>query len=194
MNTKKVLIQELCYIALFTAIITVCAQIVLPMPYGVPMTLQTFAIPLAGVVLGKKNGTIAALVYVLLGAIGVPVFAGLTGGIGVVFGRTGGFILSFPILALTAGIGAKKNIFWLSLWLLAGAVINYICGMLMFSFVHLGAVTFANLKIAFAACVLPFIPSAIVKIIMVLVVKRPIKSALSRTSRLYNSERRTRKR
>ena len=97
----------MCHISIFAAIIAVCAQVSLPMPYGVPLTLQTFAIQLAGVVLGPKKGALAALVYITLGAVGVPVFAGFTGGMGIVLGVTGGFILSFPLLALLAGIGSR---------------------------------------------------------------------------------------
>jgi len=144
------------------------------MPYGVPMTLQTFAIPLAGAVLGMKNGTLAALIYVMLGAAGAPVFAGFTGGLAVIFGRTGGFILAFPLLALTAAVGAKhKKTMWFVLWLVTGAIILYTSGMFMFSLV-----TSNSLKAAFALVVAPFIPTEIVKIAMVVSLSKMIKNAL----------------
>lgn len=162
MNSKKLSTRDLCFIGIFTAIIAVMAQISIPMPYGVPMTLQTLAIPLAGIVLGARNGTLSALTYVLLGAFGVPVFAGFSGGLGIVFGPTGGFILSFPIMALAAGLGAARNSkAGLVCGLISGAAINYICGMLMFSLV-----TSRSLTTAFVACVLPFIPTAIIKMIL----------------------------
>lgn len=171
---KNFSVRDLCYIGIFTAIIVVCAQISIPLPIGVPMTLQTFAIPLAGIILGKRNGTLSALIYVLLGLVGAPVFAGFTGGLGIVFGKSGGFILSFPIMALTAGIGEQKNSkVWLVVWLVIGAVINYICGMLMFS-----AVMSLDLLTSFAYVVVPFIPTAIIKIILVAVLGRYIKTAL----------------
>ena len=136
MNKKKFSVRDLCYMGIFAAIIAVCAQVSIPMPYGVPFTLQTFAIPLAGVILGAKKGSIATIIYILLGAMGVPVFAGFTSGLSEIFGRTGGFILAFPAMAFAAGIGGdKNNRLWLSLWLTIGAVITYICGMLVFSFV-----------------------------------------------------------
>ena len=143
------------------------------MPYGVPLTLQTFAIPLSGVVLGMKNGTIATVVYILLGAIGVPVFAGFTGGVGIVFGRTGGFILSFPLMSFTAGIGVKKNHAWLVLWLLVGTLINFACGMLMFN-----AVTAIGLVLSFSYVVVPFLPTAAIKIFLVVALGKSIKRAL----------------
>ena len=174
MNTKKLSIRELCQMSIFIAIIAACAQIVIPMPFGVPITLQTFAIPLAGVVLGAKNGTLATVVYVLLGAIGAPVFHAFTGGLNMVFGITGGFILSFPLMALAAGIGSNKNNrLWLALWLVIGATVNYICGLLWFSFV-----TSNSLAVSVIFVVLPFIPGDIIKIIMVVMLGNLIKHAL----------------
>ena len=174
MNKKRMSIYDICLIGVFTAIICVLGQIRIPMPYGVPMTLQTFAIPLAGMILGAKKGTISTLIYLILGAIGAPVFAGFSGGFGIVIGPTGGFILSFPIMALTAGIGAdtgKKS--WAMLGVILGAVINYLCGMLMFSLV-----TSNSLSVAFAACVLPFIPTAVFKMVLAFVLGLNIKNVL----------------
>ncbi len=180
MNPKKLSPQDLCHIGLFTTIITICAQISIPMPYGVPMTLQTFAIPLAGIVLGVKKGTWATLFYVLLGSMGAPVFAEFTGGLGIVFGPTGGFILSFPILALTAGLGGRNNDkVWLVVGLVTGTVINYLCGMFYFSLV-----LSSSLATAFFACVLPFIPTSLVKIALTAVLGKSIKTALLK-SKVY---------
>ena len=174
LKSNKLTVQEVCSIGLFAAIIAVCAQISIPMPYGVPMTLQTFAIPLAGVVLGAKNGMIAALVYVLLGMVGVPVFAGFTGGIGIVFGRTGGFILAFPFMAFAAGVGAKKdNLAWLVLWLTIGAVVLYTVGMLVFSLVAPAA-----LWVSFTLVVVPFLPTEVIKIVLVILFGKLINKAL----------------
>lgn len=156
-------IQDLCYISLFTALIVVLAQISIPLPGGVPLTLQTLAVPLAGLVLGPKRGTISALLYVLLGAIGVPVFANFTGGLGIVLGVTGGFIVSFPIMALFAGFagnkGVKNPMLWI--WLVLGALVNYAIGTVWFMIA-----TGTGLGAALTACVLPFIPTAIIKILL----------------------------
>lgn len=102
---KKLTTRELCYIGVFAIIIAACAQIAIPQPGGVPFTLQVWAVSLAGIVLGLKNGVIATLVYILLGAVGAPVFSRFTGGFGIILGPTGGFILTFPILAALAAIG-----------------------------------------------------------------------------------------
>lgn len=159
---KKLSVQDLCLIGVFTAIIIVLGQISIPMPYGVPMTLQTLIIPFAGIILGAKRGTLATLIYVVLGAVGLPIFSRFSGGLSVVFGPTGGFILSFPIMAWMAGKGAEKGkALWVFLGLILGAIVNYLCGMLMFSLI-----TSSTLSAAFLACVLPFIPTGIIKIVL----------------------------
>ncbi len=164
MNKKQTLpIFDLCYIALFTALIAILAQISIPLPGGVPLTLQTFAVPLAGLILGPKRGTISAVLYVLLGAVGVPVFAGFTGGLSIVLGLTGGFIISFPLMALLAGFAVNKSVksplLWL--WLLLGAVVNYAVGTIWFMLVSK-----TGLMEALVACVLPFIVTSIIKILL----------------------------
>lgn len=166
--------RDLCYIAVFAAIIAILAQLSIPMPAGVPMTLQTFAVPLAGVVLGKRDGTLASLVYVLLGAVGVPVFAGFTGGIGIVLGMTGGFIVSFPLMAFLAGVGIESGSkVSLVLNLILGAVANYAVGTIWFM-----VAADASLATALAGCVVPFIPTAIVKIILVALIGPVLRKAL----------------
>lgn len=79
MHTSKFSIQDICSVALFTAVIAIMAQISIPMPLGVPMTMQTFAITLAAVVLGSRRSFLASLVYLLLGMVGVIMFCLLTG-------------------------------------------------------------------------------------------------------------------
>ena len=155
---KKLNTRDICMTGIFTAIIAVMAQISIPMPLGVPMTMQTFAISLAGVLLGAKRGFFSTLAYVLLGAAGVPIFAGFRGGMLMILGPTGGFIISFPILALLIGWGADRGRNEMIAGLIAGNIVNYAAGMICFTLS-----TGNGLDVAFAACVLPFIPTAIVK-------------------------------
>ena len=187
--TKQKTTRDLCYIAVFTALICVLAQISIPMPAGVPMTLQTFAVPLAGVVLGSRKGTWSTLLYLLLAAAGAPVLAGLRGGIGMVFGVTGGFLLSFPIMAYLAGLGEEihdNRSLGIALrvtarWsgLILGAVINYAIGTLWYMFAAQ-----APLSAALAGCVLPFLPTAAAKIILVALLGPVLKNALLRAGLL----------
>ena len=88
-NNAKNKTKQIVGIGVMTAIIAVLSQITIPLPTHVPVTLQTFAVALAGYFLGWKGGAVSALVYGLLGAIGVPVFAGWSGGFSVIVGYTG---------------------------------------------------------------------------------------------------------
>ncbi|MGX7024286.1 biotin transporter BioY [Vagococcus hydrophili] len=170
MNTFKT--AQISRIGLFTALTIVMSQISIPMPYGVPMTMQTFIIPLIALLLGKKEGTLVAIIYIILGMVGLPVFAGFTGGLGIVLGPTGGFILSFPIMAFCAGMASQKTSkVSIILWLATGFVLNFAIGMVYFSMM-----TSNSLEVAFTACVLPFIPTSIIKIGLIIVLEKKLRS------------------
>jgi len=177
--TKKIITtRDLCTIGVFAAIITVVGLISIPIQ-PVPMTLQTFIIPFAGVVLGKKKGSLAALIYVLIGMLGLPVFSGFKGGVGVLFGPTGGFILSFPIMAWLAGFGAERgksglqNVTYTTVGTVSGTLTNYLCGVVMFSIVMP-----SSIKTAFLACVLPFILLDTIKVVMAVALGLSVKKIL----------------
>lgn len=93
--------------ALFAAIIAVLAQIIIPLPF-VPITGQTLAIGLAATILGAKYGTLSVVIYVLMGAIGLPVYAQMAGGLGILFGPTGGFLFAFIPTAWIIGYLLEK--------------------------------------------------------------------------------------
>lgn len=108
-RNAKMTTKEIVSVGMFAAVLAVLSQISIPMPSGVPVTLQTFAVALAGVVLAWKLGTASMLVYILLGAVGVPVFAGFTGGAQVLVNYTGGFIWGFIVMIIFCGIGAQMK-------------------------------------------------------------------------------------
>ena len=87
-TSTKMKTLDMAYIGLFAVVIAICSWI--SIPTVVPFTLQTFAVFLAVAVLGGKRGTLSVIVYVLLGAVGLPVFSGFKGGIGVLLNTTGG--------------------------------------------------------------------------------------------------------
>ena len=91
-------VVDLTYMAVCAALIAICAWITVPA--AVPFTLQTFAIFFVLSLLGGKRGTIAILVYILLGAVGLPVFSGFNGGLGALLGTTGGYIFGFLFIGL----------------------------------------------------------------------------------------------
>lgn len=119
---------------MFAAVLAVLSQIAIPMPSGVPVTLQTFAVALTGCVLGWKMGTVSVLVYVLIGAIGAPVFAGFSGGLGILLGKTGGFIFGFLFMAFFCGMGSlRKNKAIGGLLGALGVAICHLLGVLQFA-------------------------------------------------------------
>ena len=161
---SKFSVRDICYAGLFAAVIAVMAQISIPMPLGVPMTMQTFAITLAAVVLGSKLSAIATLVYLALGAVGVPVLANFSGGFDKFVGPTGGFLLSFPLMAFIIGWGAEHRKDFKGAYVIAlvvGTVVNYVVGVALFC-----AVAKASVATGITACVLPFIPTAIIKAVL----------------------------
>ena len=146
------------------AVIAVMAQISIPMPLGVPMTMQTFAITLAAVVLGSKLSAIASLVYLALGAVGVPVLANFSGGFDKFVGPTGGFLISFPLMAYIIGLGVEHRNAFKGAFVTAvivGTVVNYVVGVAMFV-----VVAHSTIVVGITACVLPFIPTAIIKAVL----------------------------
>lgn len=100
-------------IGMFAAIMAVISQIQVPTPGGVPVTIQFFGIALIGAVLGWKIGTMSIIVYILLGSIGLPIFAGLQGGVQVLVGFSGGYIWAWPVMTLACGaffnLGSKMK-------------------------------------------------------------------------------------
>ena len=102
-------IKRIAKIGIFTAFLALLSQIAIPLPGGVPVTLQTFAVCLCGYFLGKKDGLCSLCVYVMLGICGAPVFTGFSGGFYHFLGGTGGFIIGFIILAFLCGLGITEN-------------------------------------------------------------------------------------
>ena len=155
-------IRDISKIGLFVALMAVMSQIAIPLPWGVPLTMQTAAMIFAGISLGAKNGTMAAVVYVLLGAAGAPVFANFGGGFGRIIGPAGGFILTFPLLALSAGIAIKRqNIPWTAFWLVLGTSVNLVAGLWQFIFV-----TGSPLADSLEMAILPFLPGALIEVVL----------------------------
>jgi Uncharacterized conserved protein len=111
-------IRQMTLISLFAALTAVGGFISIPL-YPVPLTLQTLFTLLAAMILGSVMGASSQIIYVLLGVIGLPVFAGFKAGIGILFGPTGGFLLGFIISAYIIGKIVelkKKRIFFIIFW------------------------------------------------------------------------------
>lgn len=129
-------VQRTVMAGVFAALLAVLSQISIPLPTGVPVTLQTFAVALCGYVLGVSLGGISLAVYLALGAVGLPIFAGFSGGIGSFLGVTGGFLWGFFLMSLLCGLGARQSRKWLGILLgLVGLAVCDLCGAIQFSIV-----------------------------------------------------------
>ncbi|MEC9488012.1 MAG: biotin transporter BioY [Halanaerobium sp.] len=133
MKTNKLILT-----GLFTAISAIAAQISIPLPFSpVPLTLQVLAVCLAGATLGAKWGAVSQLVYVLLGAFGVPVFSQYRAGLGIILGPTGGYITGFIIGAFLIGLLVEKSnnsYLQVMLAMAAGLAVIYVAGTLQLAF------------------------------------------------------------
>mgnify|MGYP000233772126 CR=1 FL=1 len=161
---------DLVYIAVFAVVMAVCSWI--SIPAQVPFTLQTFGVFMAVGVLGGKRGSLAVLVYILLGVIGVPVFAGFSGGLGILLNNTGGYIIGFLFTAVfLAYFRGEKYSF--KRYALLGCVIG-IPLIYVFGVVQLKLITGMGWDKAIMTGALPFIPLDIVKCLAAAVIAGPI--------------------
>lgn len=163
-------IKDMTIISVFAAIITVISIIPTGIYIlGIPLTLQTFAMAFSGYVLGWKKGTIAVVVYILLGAIGLPVFNGFNGGIQVIASVVGGFILGFAFIALFAGLPIRFKI----ISGIMGIVLCHILGIAV-------AVFFLETSFLSTAVVvsLPYIPKDIVSLVLAYFCAKSVKRSL----------------
>ena len=180
METKtKLTVRDMAYIAMFAVIMAVCSWI--SVPYVVPFTLQTFGVFLAVGVLGGKRGTLAVLIYILLGCVGLPVFAGFSGGIGVILGSTGGYIVGFLFTALVMWAlekmpGNRTVVSILSMVL--GLIVCYAFGTLWVMLVYARTTGPVGLWTALGWCVFPYIIPDLVKIALALVLQKRLRAAI----------------
>ncbi len=173
---SKITTKELVFTALMAVIIAVCSWI--SIPTTVPFTLQTFGVFMAVGLLGGKKGTISVLVYILLGAVGVPVFAGFSSGIGVLLGTTGGYIVGFLLSglvywAMTAAFGEKLPIMIIAM--VIGLLVCYAFGTAWFMIVYAKNTAPIGLMTALGWCVFPFIIPDCIKIALAVVLTKQLK-------------------
>lgn len=171
---------DMAYIAIFTVLIAICSWISIPVE--IPFTLQTFAVFLAVAVLGGKRGTLSVVVYVLLGAVGVPVFAGFSGGMGIIMNNTGGYIIGFIFSALAMWLiesllGRKMWVQALSM--VAGLIICYAFGTAWFMLVYMRSTGAVGLMTVLGWCVIPFIIPDVVKIVLALILSNTLRRPLA---------------
>jgi len=173
-ETMKISTKTIATVGMFTAVLSVLSILTIPMPSGVPVTLQTFAMALCGYVLGAKKGTASTLLYILLGTVGVPVFAGMTGGPSWLVGYTGGFFWGFIFMTLLCGIGMKqKNMAVRVILGLAGLAICHLLGVIQFAIV--ASTPFAA---SFVTVSVPYLLKDIISVAGAYLVALPVRKAL----------------
>ena len=177
---KKNKTKDMVLISLFAVLMAICSWI--SIPTVVPFTLQTFAVFLSVSVLGGKRGTLVICIYLLLGIIGIPVYAGGTAGIGIILGKTGGYMIGWIfsgliMWALEKLLGRKT---WaLALAMLIGIIICYIFGTIWFMFVYAREVGQIGLWTALGWCVIPFIIPDLLKIALALFVTKRLSGVIN---------------
>lgn len=178
----KLSVHTICLTGLLTAVIAVLSLLTIPTPWGVPFTLQTFAVALAGYTLGPRFGCLATALYILLGVCGLPIFSGMKAGPGVLAGPTGGYLWGFLFLALLCGLGiqisaglkGKKRMLPPILLGILGLALCHIPGIIQFQLVS-GAQSFAGAALLASV---PYLPKDILSVIGALPVASAVRIAL----------------
>ncbi len=173
----KINLKNYIFIALFSAIISVCAFVTIPSP--IPFTLQTLGVFCALTVLGGKQGFICIILYIFSGIIGLPVFAGFSGGIGYLAGATGGFIFGFVFTAIIYGV--ITHIFGNSskskaVGLFSGLLACYVSGAAWYTVFFLKDLSFEGFSTTLMICVVPFIIPDLIKIAVAILISKKLSS------------------
>ena len=177
---KKLTVRDLVLCALMAALLAVCAWISVPV-LEIAYTLQTFGVFFALLVLGGARGTLAILVYILLGAVGLPVFTGFRGGIDALLGVTGGYILGFLFTGLVywlvTGLLGRK--LWVKiLALVLGLVVCYAFGSGWFLAVYFRNGKSIGVWALLMKCVIPYLPADAIKMALALVLAPRVAKAV----------------
>lgn len=179
MKSQKTM--EMVRVALFSGLLCVLAPVTIPVPMSpVPISLATFAVYLAGILLGAKQGVLCVLIYLLLGMAGLPVFSGFSVGIGVLLGPTGGYLIGYlPCVLIVGWLSrmkpGKKKYFGNAIAMGVGTVACYILGTVWFLGVMEGTYTVGQ---ALLVCVVPYLAFDLVKIMVAAAVAERVERIL----------------
>lgn len=164
---KKLSVRDMVVVALFAALTTVLSLISIPLPFSpVPITGQTLGVMLAGALLGAKLGALSQIIYILLGAVGVPVFSGGQAGLSALVGPTGGYLFGFILGAYMIGKLLERRPRPSLPYLVATIAAGGMLGIYLVGVPWLAFVTGMTPSRALALGMVPFIPGDILKVIL----------------------------
>jgi biotin transport system substrate-specific component len=178
-------------VALMAALTAVGAQISIPLPFTlVPFTLQVPMVVLAGLLLGVRHGALSQVVYLMLGAIGLPVFAGFTGGLGILLGPTGGYLVSYPFAAAVAGLAAGAVARGRAV--ASGTAFGLLALLIIYALGAAWLAVQAGLTpgAALATGVLPFVPFDVVKVVLAALLAAAVAPQISSQQSAVSSQQR----
>lgn len=167
LTARKISTRDTAYIAVFTALLAACSWIAIPTPTRIDFTLQILGVFLTLGILGGKRGTLAITAYLLLGAAGVPVFAGFSGGVSALLSPSGGYLIGYffaglLMWALEKAIGART---WATaVGMLLGLATCYAFGTVWFMIVYPMGGEAVSLVTALMWCVIPYLPFDLIKL------------------------------
>lgn len=165
--------RDMAYIALFAVFMAVCSWI--SIPTVIPFTMQTFALFLGFCLLGGQRAVLAVLVFLLMGAVGLPVFSGFTGGVGHLFSATGGYLLGFLFGALVMWLLERllgRRGWALALSMLAGLMVCYAFGTAWLMVVYARTSGAVGLGVTLLAYVAPYVLPDLIKLSLAVLLSR----------------------
>lgn len=186
---KPLKARELTSIGIFTAVTAILAQIAVPLPFTpVPISLGLVAVYITGILLKPKHAVLTQICYLLLGAVGAPVFTNFRGGIAALFGPTGGYLLVYPIMAgiVSAALNSRKSrrteMTHSKKWVFLKSAVSICVAHIV---LYLGGTTWLSITTggsfpaSLALAVYPFIPFDVLKILFCVVVVVPLRSRMA---------------
>ncbi len=181
-SSRPVTTRDLVLGGMFAALMAVISQLSIPMPTGMPITIQVFGVALIGAVLGSRLGFLTTVIYLLIGAVGLPVFANFGAGLSRLVGITGGYLWSYPAMAALCGIRPKTGRPHLDLALtilfsLIGLTISELIGGLQWAALSGGSMT---VSAVFAYAMVAFIPKDAVLTVLAVFVGRSVRRVMER--------------
>ncbi|OOM74818.1 biotin transporter BioY [Clostridium puniceum] len=168
-------IKEITLVGMCAALMAIFSQLSIPLPFtSVPITLQVFCLVILSVIVGAKVGTLALIVYVIIGTIGLPVFANFHSGFGVLVGPTGGYIVGFIIMAFLIGYASsKQNKFFLFIASYMGVIIDLLLGT-----IQLKIVTGMTMQAALISGLYPFILKDFITVTIAVTIGLKVKKSI----------------